>query len=339
MKSNGKCQIKQLVVPTILHVLFVFLTAGCSAPGRSIQDGGPHLQPVPSHLSSEAKSFLKRTRKDINDNYVQKMGSIHQKAAPEFRTVEAEFGGVKCFWATSPETTCKDVVVVYFHGGSYMYGSGQEAAGVLLPVFEGLGVRGLSVDYRLAPQHPFPAAVNDAVAVYRALLEQGYAPEKIAFAGDSAGGGLALAATHFLRDSGDPLPGAIAVIGPWVDLPATGDSIITMKDWDTWLDLEDDKVTIPAYAGNHDLRNPLISPLYGDFTGFPPLLVQAGTREIDLSECVLLAQKARRQGVDVTLDVWDGMWHVWHMTWPDVHEARQACHDLAAFLREHLKDD
>jgi acetyl esterase/lipase len=192
------------------------------------------------------------------------------------------------------------------------------------------------VDYRLAPQHPFPAAVNDAVAVYRALLSQGYAPDKIAFTGDSAGGGLALAAALSLRDTGDPLPAAIAVIGPWVDLAATGDSIITLKDWDAWLDLEDDKVTVPAYAGDHDLRNPLISPLYGDFTGFPPLLVQIGTRELDLSECVLLAQKARRQGVDVTLDVWDGMWHVWHIMWPDIPESRDACHDMAVFLDKHL---
>jgi acetyl esterase/lipase len=329
--------LKIISYPAVLFLTATLVVSGCSTAVKGPTNrAAPHLQPVPSHLSPEAQAFLKRTRKDINENYVEMMGAIHRRAAPDFRTIEVQVRGVKCFWVTSLKAVREDVVVVYFHGGSYMYGSGEDAAAVLLPVYEELGVRGLSVDYRLAPQHPFPAAVNDAVAVYRALLSQGYAPGKIAFTGDSAGGGLALAAALSLRDAGDPLPAAIAVIGPWVDLAATGDSIITLKDWDTWLDLEDDKVTVPAYAGDHDLRNPLISPLYGDFTGFPPLLVQTGTRELDLSECVLLAQKARRQGVDVTLDVWDGMWHVWHMMWPDIPESRQACHDMAVFLKKHL---
>jgi acetyl esterase/lipase len=323
--------------PLAFLLIATLVFPGCSIPVKDQPHrASPHLRPVPAHLSPQAQTFLKRTRKDIYENYVQKMGTIHRKAAPAFKTTEVEVGGVKCFWVASPKASREDVVVVYFHGGAYMYGSGEDAAAVLLPVYEKLGVRGLSVDYRLAPQYPFPAAVNDAVGVYRGLLTQGYAPGKIVFAGDSAGGGLALAAALSLRDAGDPLPAAIAVIGAWVDLAATGDSIITIKDWDAWLDIEDDKVTVPAYAGDHDLRNPLISPLYGDFTGFPPLLVQTGTRELDLSECVLLAQKARRQGVDVTLDVWDGMWHVWHMMWPDIPESRDACHDMAVFLEKHL---
>ena len=324
--------------PAISISVILLMAVGCSTAVKDPTNrAAPHLQPVPSHLSPEAQAFLKRTRKDIYENYVQKMGTIQRKAAPAFKTTEVEVGGVKCFWVANPKASREDVVVVYFHGGAYMYGSGEDAAAVLLPVYEELGVRGLSVDYRLAPQYPFPAAVNDAVAVYRGLLTQGYAPGKIAFAGASAGGGLALAAALSLRDAGDPLPAAIAVIGAWVDFAATGDSIITIKDWDTWYDLDDDTVHIAAYASDHDLRNPLISPLYGDFTGFPPLLVQTGTREIGLSECVLLAQKARRQGVDVTLDVWDGMWHVWHMMWPDIPESREACHDIAVFLKKHLR--
>jgi acetyl esterase/lipase len=323
--------------PTALFLIATLVVSSCStAVKEPTNQAMPHLQPVPAHLSPQAQGFLKRTRTDIYENYVQKMGTIQRKAAPAVKTTEVEVGGVKCFWAASPKASREDVVVVYFHGGAYMYGSGEDAAAVLLPVYEELSVCGLSVDYRLAPRYPFPAAVNDAVAVYRGLLTQGYAPGKIAFAGASAGGGLALATALSLKDAGDPLPAAIAVIGPWVDFPATGDSIITIKDWDTWYDLDDEAVTIRAYAGDHDLRNPLISPLYGDFTGFPPLLVQTGTREIGLSECVCLAQKARRQGVDVTLDVWDGMWHVWHMMWPDIPESRDACHDIAVFLDKHL---
>jgi acetyl esterase/lipase len=319
-------------------LIATLVLSGCTSRiDRCYRGAAPHLQPVPTHISPEAQAFLKRTREDINENYVQEMGAIHRKAAPDLKTTEVEVGEVKCFWVTSPKTVREDVVVVYLHGGAFIYGSGEEGAGVFLPVYEELGVRALSVDYRLAPEHPFPAALNDVIAVYRGLLEQGYPPEKIAFLGDSAGGDLALAAGHVLKGAGDPFPAAIAVTGVWTDYYSTDDASIILKDWDAWQDLETDDIWIPAYVGDNDLRNPLISPLYGDFTGFPPLLVHSATREIDLSGGIRLAQKARRQGVDVTLDVWDGMWHVWHMMWPDVPESRQACLDIAVFLRKHLK--
>jgi acetyl esterase/lipase len=324
--------------PTALFLIVTLVIFGCStAVNGPTNRAAPHLQPVPSHLSPEAQAFLKRTRKDINENYVEMMGAIHRRAAPDFRTTEVQIGGVKCFWVTSPKTVREDVVVVYLHGGAFIYGSGEEGAGVFLPVYEELGVRALSIDYRLAPKHPFPAAVNDTVSVYRGLLSQGYPPEKIALLGDSAGGDLALAAGHVLKEAGDPLPAAIAVTGIGVDYYSTVDAVIILKDWDAWQDLATDDIWIPAYVGDNDLRNPLISPLYGDFTGFPPMLIHSATREIDLSGGIRLAQKARRQGVDVTLDVWDGMWHVWHMMWPDIPESREACHDIAVFLKKHLR--
>lgn len=200
-----------------------------------------------------------------------------------------------------------------------------------------MGVRGLSVDYRLAPEHPFPAAVEDAKSVFLGLLENGYEPNQIALTGDSAGGGLALAATLALKQEGKPLPGAIAVISPGIlDMKVFGDTWTTLAASDPFLPEDELLPNIVKYSGETSRDNPLMSPLYGDYEGFPPLLIQVGTRELLLSDSVRLAREARKAGVDVTLDVWEGMWHVWHMTWPEIPEAREACMEIADFLKQHV---
>lgn len=298
---------------------------------------------VPDTISQEARAFLIRTKGDIIHNYILEDGgdyalpAIYRKAAPDMKLDETDFNGVKAFWVSSNEAAGTNAVVVYFHGGGYVEGSGDEDAGIIFPVFEGVGVRGLSVDYRLAPEHPFPAAVEDAKSVFLGLLENGYEPNQIALTGDSAGGGLALAATLALKQEGKPLPGAIAVISPGIlDMKVFGDTWTTLAASDPFLPEDELLPNIVKYSGETSRDNPLMSPLYGDYEGFPPLLIQVGTRELLLSDSVRLAREARKAGVDVTLDVWEGMWHVWHMTWPEIPEAREACMEIADFLKQHV---
>ena len=293
---------------------------------------------IPAHLSPAAKQTLSLSREQFTSKYIEGMEAYHLKAQPELKTELEQIGSVPCYWVTGPNGNYRDdAVIVYFHGGSYSLGDAKEAAGCFLPVYEQLGIRGLSVQYRLADKHPFPAALHDAVEVYEALLKRDINPKRIVFMGDSAGGGLALAATLRFREQKVPLPAALVLVGAWVNLsPNESDTGITLAEWDTWQDIADDGQTVPAYAGTNDLKNPLISPLHADLKGVPPLLIHAGTREIDLSDCARLAAKARESGVDVTFDVWDGMWHVFHLNWPQVPESRRACKSIADFLGKHF---
>jgi acetyl esterase/lipase len=191
------------------------------------------------------------------------------------------------------------------------------------------------VEYRLAPEHPFPAGLDDALAAYRWLLDEGMDAQSIGVFGDSAGGGLTLALALKIRDTGLPQPGALVAISAAVDLTGQGDTQATL--------LEDDIVLGPPnlersrlYAGEAGLNDPLVSPIYADLTGLAPLLIQVGTRERLLSDSVRLARHARRDGVDVTLDVWEGMWHVWQ-DHPTLPEAEQATAEIAAFFNERLQ--
>jgi len=342
---------KQYLNTTLILSL---LSAGCattnspSVDGKEIQRLNPKnsnmsVSKLPETITPEARAFLARTKGEIIQKYVlDKAGNyvlpdLYRKAAPDMKIEKAEFNGVKAFWVSSGKASGTNAVVVYFHGGGYVEGSGELDGGLIFPVYEETGVRGLSVDYRLAPEHPFPAAVEDAKNVFLGLLENGYRADQIALTGDSAGGGLALAVTLALKQDNKPLPGAIAVISPGIaDMKVFGDTYTTLSDWDPFTKMNEVYSNIEKYAGNVRRDHPLMSPLYGDFEGFPPLLIQVGTRESLLSDSVRLARKARKAGVDVTLDVWEGMWHSWHMTWPDVPEAREACREIAEFLRKHL---
>lgn len=332
--------------PRFLRPLLVTFCVTCLLPGLVAQEKDKPKPPeaihrrqtaVPAHLSPAAKKILSLSRKQFSSEYIEGMKTYHREAEPGLKTELEKIGGVPCYWVTGPRGTYRDdAVIVYFHGGAYMYGDAEEAAACFLPVYEELEIRGLSVQYRLAPDHPFPAALQDATEVYEELLKR-YSPKRIIFMGDSAGGGLALAATLRLREKKVPLPAALVLVGAWVNLsPDESDSGITLAEWDTWQDIADDDETVPAYAGQNDLRNPLISPLHAQLKGLPPLLIHAGTREIDLSDCARLAAKARESGVDVTFDVWDGMWHVFHLNWPDVPESKKACEAISRFVRAKL---
>lgn len=244
-------------------------------------------------------------------------------------------GGVRAAWLTAPDARA-DRAVLYFHGGGYVTGSVTTHQAITSRLSGSAGARVLALDYRLAPEHPFPAAVEDAVSAYRWLLAEGFAPSRIALAGDSAGGGLTVAGLIALRDRAIALPAAGVPISPWLDLtgetgwrdadPATDPMVLAAA-----LDL-----MTADYIGGGNPRDPLAAPIHADLSGLPPLLVQVGRLEILLSDATLLAEQARAAGVDVTLEIEEGAPHVWHHFAPKVPEALAAIERIGAFLRRHI---
>jgi len=247
----------------------------------------------------------------------------------KFEAVSA--AGVPAEWAIAPGTR-DDRVLVYVHGGGYTMGS-LATHRALCARLSRLGrLRVLNVAYRLAPEHPHPAAVEDAVAALRWVYAQGFAPSRVAIGGDSAGGGLALATLVALRDSGGPLPAAGVCISPWTDLSASGESIRTKASVDPMVAEGPLRQMAAAYLGGKDPRTPLASPLFADLRGLPPLLVQVGDAELLLDDATRLASRARDAGVDVALEVWEEMFHVWHAFAEILPEAARACERIAAWL-------
>ena len=251
-----------------------------------------------------------------------------------FERKPADVPGVRAYWFTTPKTATDGPVLVYTHGGAYVIGSGREVSPAILAIAEASGMRVLSIDYRLAPQHPFPAAVDDSVAAYRWLLEQGIASNRIGWFGESAGGGLMLAAMHALKRNELPLPGAIVALSAWTDLTVSSESYFTLDAADPAFSIDEMRMLSGVYRGQASPLDPLVSPVLGDFSGFPPLLIQVGSKEILLSDSLRVARRARSAGVDVELDIWDGMWHVFQLM--GVPESREAIDEIGAFFRRHL---
>jgi monoterpene epsilon-lactone hydrolase len=251
------------------------------------------------------------------------------------RITPVNAGGVPAEWVQAPQTT-DAATLLFLHGGGYNICSPRTHRVVTTHLSQGAGCRVLALDYRLAPEHPHPAAVDDAVAAYRWLLAQGIAPTRIGFAGDSAGGGLAVAAMVRLRDENTPLPIAAYLISPWVDLAGTGVSWGTNQELDPMLDRTQLDQMALAYLAGRDPRTPLASPLYADLAGLPPLLVHVGTHEVLLDDSIGLAARAEAAGVSVTLDRWKGMIHGFHMFAGMVPEADTALAAGGRFLRERL---
>lgn len=261
------------------------------------------------------------------------MGRLTPARGVEVQPVRA--GDTPSEWLIPPNRA-EDCAVLYLHGGGVMSSSATER-GLAARIACASATRVLSVDYRLAPEHPFPAMLDDATCAYRWLLAQGFAPHNTALAGTSAGGGLCVSLLVVLRDAGDPLPAAAALISPGVDAAMTGESMRTRAKADPFLDPERVRHWVQMIAAGQDLRHPLLSPLYADLHGLPPLLIHVGTDEILLSDSERLAECARAAGVDVTLEVWEQMWHAWHFlaVW-GMPEGQQAIDRLGLFLREHL---
>ncbi len=232
-------------------------------------------------------------------------------------------GGVPGEWIYDPKTA-DDRVLLYLHGGGYMLGSMRTHRATLSRLARASGVRILGLEYRLAPENPFPAAVQDSVAAYRWLLSQGTEPKNIVIGGDSCGGGHTMATLVALRYAGEPLPAAGISQSGWTDLANSGESMITKAEEDPLLDRDMLENMAMAYLGDKDRKTPLASPFYADLRGLPPLLVQVGSAEVLLDDSVNFAERAKTAGVDVTLEVWDDMPHVWHGFASFLPEGQQA---------------
>lgn len=240
--------------------------------------------------------------------------------------------GVPGEWIIAPEAQHSSHVLVYLHGGGYYRGSISAARRVTWLLSRATRSRGFAIDYRLAPEHPFPAGLEDAKTAYRWLLQQGYAPQHIAISGGSAGGGLTLALLLALRDAGDPLPGAGIPLSPWADLENDSPAMHSLGADDPRLNKPYLDRMAGYYLQGHDPRDPLASPVHGDYTGLPPLLVQAGSNEVLLDDARRVVERAKAAGVEAVLDLYEGAPHVWHHWAPDLPEARQAIENIARFL-------
>ena len=241
-----------------------------------------------------------------------------------------DIDGITAEWI-APSGATKDKAILYFHGGGYVVGSSKMHRGIVAKFVKGSGIGALVFDYRLAPEHPFPAALDDSVAAYRWLLAEGLSPANIAFIGDSGGGGLCLAALLALKDQGVPLPAVAVALSPWTDLTNSGDSWTTNAEVDTLCWRQAQTVFSKYYAGDHDPSLPWISPLYGVLSGLPPTLIYVGGHELLLDDSTRFAQKAKDAGVDVTLHIGEGMFHCYPVCAPLFPEAKQAIAEICAF--------
>ena len=250
-------------------------------------------------------------------------------------TMPVDARGVKADWISTAASR-PDRHVLYLHGGGYFSGWPGLYRDLTWRLATLCRARVLCIDYRLAPEHPFPAALDDAVAAYRWLLAQGADPHRIAVMGDSAGGGLAFAAMLRLRDEGVELPTAAVVVSPWTDLALTGESLRSNAAVDPLVPVELAPRVIDLYLAGADPRHPYASPLYGDPSGLPATLILVGGDDVLRDDAVRMAEKMRAAGCHVEIEVWPHMWHVWHMLMRVIPEAKAAIARIAEFMRDRL---
>ncbi len=245
--------------------------------------------------------------------------------------ISTTIGGVNAIDVTIRGTDTANMIL-YFHGGVYVIGSAATSVPLVSDLARRAQARALTVDYRLAPEHPYPAAVDDARAAYEGLLAQGVDAGQIALAGESAGGGLAVATLLALRDAGTPLPSSAFLMSPYADLTLSGETILENQATDLVLTPEGLRLRVPDYVGQADASNPQISPIFGDLNGLPPLLIQVGSHEILLSDALRLAARAAVADVPVTLEVTPGVPHVFQGFAAVLDEGGAALDRAATFL-------
>src|SRR6267154_1019792 len=275
---------------------------------------------------------VKRRLKGVRDYRVARniLRPDPYKVPPMIQVSPAHLGGIAGERLEGPSPG--ESVLLYLHGGGY-FACSAETHRSITAFYARQGFHVFAPDYRLAPENPFPAAVDDVVAFYRALLSAGYTANRIVVSGESAGGGLTLSLLVALRDAGVPLPAAAALFSPWTDLAATGDSIRTNTERCAMFDGAGVAFSARYYLGDTDPRNPLASPLYADLTGLPPLLIHVGADEVLRDDSTRLAERARAAGVRVDLKIWPVVPHAWQLVPHLVPEARQSLHESAEFLR------
>lgn len=283
---------------------------------------------------------MMRTMNPLGSGDIVQMRETMAKAPPypkpadvEWEAVDAD--GVPCEW-TVPANAVPGRTLVYYHGGGYGIGSVVAHRGLCSNLARATRARLLSVDYRLAPEHPFPAAVEDAVTAWRFAIAQGADPAHAAVGGDSAGGGLALAALVALRDAGERLPAAAVCLSPWVDLSCSNPTIESVAPRDPMLSPDVLRVFRDAYLAGADPKTPTASPLHAELEGLPPMLVQAGRCEVLVGEIEALAARAKAARVEVQLEVWDEMIHVWQTFADMLPEGRKAIEGIGRWVDARL---
>jgi len=270
------------------------------------------------------------TVQETRANFEQMAGMFPVAADVKCEPVNA--GGIKSEWVTAPDADAGRAVL-YLHGGGYVIGSINTHRDLAARISRAAKARVLLIDYRLAPEHPFPAAVEDSVAAYRWMLAQGLKPSRISVAGDSAGGGLTVATLVAIRDAKLATPGAAVCLSPWVDLEGVGDSMKSKASVDPMVQRDGLLEMAQHYLAGKDARSPLAAPLYADLAGLPPTLIQVGTAETLLDDSTRIAERARKAGVKVTLEPWENMIHVFQVFAPMLDEGQQAIEKIGEFIR------
>jgi len=264
----------------------------------------------------------------------EKMGAV-LGGAPDAKCEKVDAGGVLAEWVAAPGCD-PEKAVLYLHGGGYVIGSINTHRRLAYDISAACSARILVIDYRLAPEHPFPAAVEDATKAWRWLLQRGFATSRLAIAGDSAGGGLAFATLVNLRDQKLGLPACAVAISPWVDLEGVGDSITARAAQDPMVQKDGLLWMAGLYLGGKDAKTPLAAPLHADLKGLPPILVQVGTAETLLDDSTRIAERLHAAGVDVRLAIWPNMLHVFPLFAPILSEGRDGCLEIGSFIRSKL---
>ena len=282
-----------------------------------------------------SKQVFKRVSPQSDILRVRKTFEAMQKknrVAKGVAVSEAELAGIACEWLIPPG--CDNAPVLYYlHGGAYLMGSPATHRKMVSHIAKAAGVRALLPDYSLAPEKPFPAGLNDCLAVYRHLIETGVSANDIVISGDSAGGGMSMATMLSLRDAGDPLPAAAVLLSPWLDLTGRGESGITRAEEDPWFRVDDMMDIASMYQPDGELTNPLVSPVFADANGLPPMLIQVGDHEILLSDSTRLTGNITAAGGEVSLKVWPEMWHVFQFFIGQMPDSKRAIIDIGDYIR------
>ncbi|MEO0961706.1 MAG: alpha/beta hydrolase [Pseudomonadota bacterium] len=300
------------------------------------------LPPVERLTAATLSDFIKERASSRADlSLAERRAIVDENAttfptSPDIEIAPVDAAGVSCEWQTPPGIK-GNKCLLYFHGGGYAFGSAKSHRHLTSKIAQLAGMRCLSVNYRLAPENPFPAPVDDALTVYRWLLDQGIAAGNIALGGDSAGGGLAVALMLKARDEGLPLPSAAVLLCPWTDLGCDRPSYTSRAQVDPSITQAGIQASAKAYLNGADIKTPLASPVYANLAGLPPCLVQVGEREVLVDDARDLVAGMRRGGTTAELEVWDGMVHVWHAFHPILKEGLQAVQRGADFLCTNMK--
>ena len=275
---------------------------------------------------------VRKTTDDDRLSYERIMSTL--PLDDDIETERVGVNGIPAEWIIAPESQ-ENQVILYLHGGGYLFGSARTHRVMLAHMARAAKARVLALDYRLAPEIPFPAPVEDSVSAYRWLLAEGISAKKMVIGGDSAGGGLAVAALVALRAVGEPMPAAGVCISAWTDMESTGQSHTTNAESDPSVSKARLLKIAKVYLDGKEPTAPLASPIHADLTGLPPLLLQVGSIEVLLDDSTLLKSRAKAAGVSVEMEVWDDMPHVWHHYAPILPEARKAIGRIGEFVLEH----